>query len=61
MTSVMRMRGTHLGLPRQLAQDGHQGLRHLLSAALKEPATASQEQSVACEHQLVLGLKQEGV
>ena len=54
----LRMRGTHLGLPRQLAQDGHQGLAHLLRAALEESAAAAKEQSVACEHQLVLGLTQ---
>ena len=54
----LRVRGTHLGLPRQLAQAGHQGRRHLLRAALKESAAAAQEQSVACEHQLVLGLTQ---
>ena len=58
MTSGLRKRGTDLGVPRQLAQDSDQGLGHLLRAALKEPAAASEEQSVACEHQLVLRLKQ---
>ena len=59
VTSGLRMRGTDLGVPRQLAQSGDQGLGHLLRAALEESAAASEEQSVACEHQLVLRLKQE--
>lgn len=55
------MRVTHLGLPRQAAQAGDQGLGHLLRAALEEPAAAAEEESVACEHQLVLSLQQQRI
>ena len=53
------MRVTHLGLPRQAAQAGDQGLGHLLRGAFKEPAAAPEEESVACEHQLVLSLQED--
>ena len=55
------MRVTHLGLPRQAAQAGDQGLGHLLRGAFKEPAAAPEEESVACEHQFVLSLQQQGI
>ena len=59
MTSSLSMRPTHLCLPRQLAQVGHQGRRHLLRAPLEESAAAAEEQSVTREHQLVLSLERE--
>ena len=55
------MRVTHLCLPRQAAQAGDQGLGHLLRGAFKEPAAAAEEESVACEHQLVISLQKQRI
>ena len=46
----------HLGVLRKLAQDVDQGLVHLFSTTLKEPAATSKEESVPGEDDLVTGL-----